>query len=118
MDLFGIGTPELLVIVLIGLLVLGPVRMSQAAKNAGRAMRRMRRELQDVDPRRLVEEPLRDALNDIDTAVTDDDEDEKPVKPRKFGDNARNKATARRPRPAPAAPEQTSSQKPPVTKDQ
>jgi sec-independent protein translocase protein TatB len=42
MDLFGIGSTELLVALVLALLVLGPQRLVKFARTAGKAMRRMR----------------------------------------------------------------------------
>ena len=64
MDLFGIGPLELLVVLVIALLVLGPERMVRTARSAGKTIRRIRSELREVDPRRLLEEPLREALDE------------------------------------------------------
>ena len=84
MDLFGIGPMEMVLIFVIGLLVLGPVRMNKAARNAGKMVRQARSQLRDVDPRRLIEEPLRDALNDASADESDDDVSP-PATARRFG---------------------------------
>ncbi len=41
--MFGIGTPELLVILVVALIVLGPERMPEIARALGRAMAELRR---------------------------------------------------------------------------
>src|SRR3990172_8841314 len=42
MDLFGIGSTELMVALVLALLVLGPQKLVKFARTAGKAMRRMR----------------------------------------------------------------------------
>lgn len=41
--MFNIGTPELLVIMLVALLVLGPAKLPQAARQVGKALGELRR---------------------------------------------------------------------------
>ena len=41
--MFNVGTPELLVILLVALLVLGPNKLPEAARQVGRAMSELRR---------------------------------------------------------------------------
>lgn len=80
MDLFGIGPLELLLILVVALLVLGPARMVQAARGAGKTLRKVRQELRDVDPRRLIEEPLREALEEPDERPRVRQADDGPVR--------------------------------------
>ena len=54
MDLFGIGAPELVMILVIAFLLLGPERMGDIAKGAGKAMREVRRNVAEVT--RVVED--------------------------------------------------------------
>ena len=41
--MFNVGTPELLVILLVALIVLGPQRLPEAARQVGKAMAELRR---------------------------------------------------------------------------
>ena len=41
--MFNVGTPELLVILLVALIILGPQRLPEAARQVGRAMSELRR---------------------------------------------------------------------------
>lgn len=42
MDFLGIGPPELLVVMVIALLILGPQRLARTARSAGKMVREMR----------------------------------------------------------------------------
>jgi sec-independent protein translocase protein TatB len=90
---FGVGLPELAVIIVVGLLVFGPDRLPDFARQAGRMVRQVRDfsqatrddirkelgpefadfELTDLDPRRAVRKY-------IDQAWDDTDADEEPVR--------------------------------------
>ncbi len=52
MDFFGIGFPELAVILIIGFLVLGPAKMVDTAKTLGKTMRDFQRAATEI-PRAL-----------------------------------------------------------------
>jgi sec-independent protein translocase protein TatB len=85
-SMFGIGFPELIIILIIALLVVGPERLPQLAAQAGRAVRDLRRmyanlraelgpefediergirEIQSLDPRRQIREYGRELLDDL-----------------------------------------------------
>jgi sec-independent protein translocase protein TatB len=87
---FGIGLPEMAVIALVAVLVFGPDRLPDLARQAGRFLRQMRNlanaarddlraelgpefsdlELRDLDPRAIVRKHIMEAM--------EDDEDEAP----------------------------------------
>jgi len=89
---FGVGLPELAVIIVVGLLVFGPDRLPDYAKQAGRFIRQVRSfstatrddirrelgpefadfELTDLDPRKAVRRYIEEAWDETDDA---DDED-------------------------------------------
>ncbi|MXG89618.1 sec-independent translocase [Nocardioides flavescens] len=89
--MFGIGLPELAVIALVAVLVFGPDRLPDMAKQAGAMLRKARQfanaardelrdelgpeyadlELRDLDPRTIVRKHIIEAMNDA-------EEDAKP----------------------------------------
>jgi sec-independent protein translocase protein TatB len=93
---FGVGLPEFAVLAFVAVLVFGPDRLPDLARQAGRMVRQVRRmansardelraelgpeysdlELRDLDPREIVKRHIAEALED------DDDE---PVRPTRRG---------------------------------
>ena len=87
--MFGVGLPELLVIVVVAIVVFGPDRLPDFARQAGRMIRQLRTfadsarddiraelgpdfadfELTDLDPRRAVRKYVADVWDEDDTAA-------------------------------------------------
>lgn len=67
--MFGIGVPELMVILVVALIVLGPTRLPDVAKAVGRALAEFRKATSDIsdelkDVRRTLEQEVRNAERD------------------------------------------------------
>lgn len=84
--MFGVGLPELAVIAFVAVLVFGPDKLPDFARQAGRMVKTMRQfahqardelreelgpeyadlNLRDLDPRSIVKKHIADAMNEID----------------------------------------------------
>ena len=93
--MFGIGLPELMVIIVVAIVVFGPDRLPDFARQAGRLVRQVRQftqsarddiraelgpefadfEITDLDPRRAVRKYIEDAWDET------DDRDDEPAAP-------------------------------------
>jgi len=65
MDLFGIGSNELIVIALLALIVLGPRRMATVAREAGKLARNLRAYLRELSGDLSKELDLLDSVNEV-----------------------------------------------------
>lgn len=88
--MFGVGLPEFLVIFVVAILVFGPDRLPEFARQAGRFLRQVRHftqtarddlrselgpgfadlELTDLDPRQVIRRHILEAMDDEDEADT------------------------------------------------
>ena len=88
--MFGVGLPELAMIALVAVVVFGPDKLPEFARQAGSFVRRMRTfavaardelrselgpeysdlELRDLDPREIVRRHIVEAMEDPDTEAT------------------------------------------------
>jgi sec-independent protein translocase protein TatB len=98
---FGIGLPELAVIALVAVLVFGPDRLPDMAKQAGAMLRKARQfanaardelreelgpeyadlELRDLDPRTIVRKHIIEAMNDAEEDAKPKRRGLRPLKP-------------------------------------
>jgi len=90
--MFGIGMPELLVILVVALVVLGPKRLPEVARALGKAMAEFRRQTADVMDEFQVQ------------AMLEDEPPKRPAKPAPTPDATPAAAAA-----APAKPESGSA---------
>jgi sec-independent protein translocase protein TatB len=90
---FGVGLPELAVIAFVAVLVFGPDKLPDFARQAGRFVRTVRSfanqardelreelgpeyadlDLRDLDPRAIVKKHIYDAMNETTSEVEDDE---------------------------------------------
>src|SRR3954451_6678738 len=93
--MFGVGLPELAVIAFVAVLVFGPDKLPDFARQAGRMVKTMRSfanqardelreelgpeyadlDLRDLDPRVIVKKHIYDAVN---SAMQEDEDEERP----------------------------------------
>ncbi|HCB03491.1 MAG TPA: sec-independent translocase [Nocardioides sp.] len=98
--MFGIGLPELAVIMLVAVLVFGPDKLPDLARQAGQLLRQAKKfadsardelreelgpefadlELRDLDPRTIVRKHIIEAMNDAETEAKPKRKGLKPLK--------------------------------------
>jgi sec-independent protein translocase protein TatB len=70
--MFGMGMGELLLILVVALLVVGPDKLPQAAKAIGRGIRDFRRHSHDLQSTLEQDEKLGEAVRELKSALRDD----------------------------------------------
>ncbi len=70
--MFGLGPTELIVILVLGLLVLGPERIPSVATSLGKAIRSFRRATRDLRDQIDIEDDVRRPLEDLRAALRDE----------------------------------------------
>jgi sec-independent protein translocase protein TatB len=70
--MFGMGMGELVLILVVALLVVGPDKLPQAAKAIGRGIRDFRRHSQDLQSTLEQDEKLGEAVRELKSALRDD----------------------------------------------
>ena len=70
--MFGLGSTELIVILVIGLLVLGPERIPAVASSLGKAIRSFRRATRDLRDQIDIEDDVRRPFEDLRAALRDE----------------------------------------------
>jgi TatA/E family protein of Tat protein translocase len=83
MDFFGIGPMEILLILIIGLLIFGPGKMPQIARDLGKALRSFKKATTDLSAEvsRELEEEKKEINSDTKQIKQEIDEISNPAKP-------------------------------------
>ena len=78
--MFGIGMPELLVILGLAIIILGPKKIPEVARGLGRAMREFRRATDDMKEQFEEEtKELKDATETLGEEVNFEEEGDEPI---------------------------------------
>ncbi len=70
--MFGLGPTELIVILILGVLLLGPQRIPEAASSLGKAIRSFRRATRELRDQIDIEDEVRRPLEDLRAALRDE----------------------------------------------
>jgi sec-independent protein translocase protein TatB len=65
MDILNVGGPELIVLMLLGVIVLGPERLARVAREAGKLVRNLKAYFQSLSGELKDELDILDELNEI-----------------------------------------------------
>jgi TatA/E family protein of Tat protein translocase len=69
--MFGIGLPELIIIMVIALVVLGPSKLPELAKALGKGMAEFRKATQEIKESLDIDEELKEAKDDLVDSISD-----------------------------------------------
>jgi len=115
--MFGIGMPEMILILAIALIVIGPKKLPDLAKSLGRAMNEFKKATREIKESMDIEGDLQDVKKSLDDLNTDVKEavDLNPLKSAKPKPSPADVASDDRPstEPAPEPPPSSTSEKAP-----
>ena len=76
--MFGIGIPELIIIMVIALIVIGPSKLPELARSLGKGMAEFKKATQDIKQHLDVEEELEQAKEDIVDSISGLNQPQRP----------------------------------------
>ena len=120
--MFGMGMPEILLILAIALIVIGPKKLPDLAKSMGRAMREFKKATSELKESMEIDTELGDvkkAFNDMGQDLKDASDITGSYKPSSFGKTASEKPVPEKPPAAPEAPavERPTAEDPPASEN-
>jgi len=113
--MFGMGGSEIIVILIVALLFLGPDKLPEAAKSISKGIRDIKKQSRVLQRTIEDDEHIGGAIRDLRSALRGEDEPIRPPKPRKQLDASAPDAAAEVTAAEPAAPQPYPVQADPVT---